>query len=105
MQAALSDDQRLLTETAAQLAADLETPSPRSLPVTGDGAQDWASLAAAGWVGMHLPAAVGGSDAHSADVALAVEQFGRRTSVTPFLGQGVLAPELARAGHAAPELL
>jgi alkylation response protein AidB-like acyl-CoA dehydrogenase len=105
MLAALNDDQRLLVDTTRRIVSDLETPEPRSLPVPDGGDADWARLAETGLLGLHLPGAVGGGGAHSSDVALVVEQFGRNTSVVPYLGQGVLAPELALVGHASDEFL
>jgi alkylation response protein AidB-like acyl-CoA dehydrogenase len=105
MFAALSDDQRLLADTAARIVADAEAADPRSMPVLDSGDTGWARLAGTGLLGLHLPETAGGGGAHSSDVALVVEQFGRHTSMLPYLGQGVLAPELARAGQASDQFL
>ena len=95
MDAALSEDQVLIAETAARVAEQLACPVPSALPVTDDDPIAWELLVETGFASMHLPAAHGGGDAHSADVALVVEQFGSTLSCVPHLGQGVLAPELA----------
>ena len=105
MDAALSDDQQLLVATAARLAEDIGDPAPTALPTHEDDAPGWAALAGTGLLAMHLPEPAGGGGAHSADVALVVEQLGRRTCLAPYLGQGVMAPELAYRAGAPPELL
>ena len=99
MHAALSSDQVLLVEVAGRLADELACPSPNLLPPIDDDIAGWRHLVDTGFSCMHVLEALGGGGAHSADIALVVEQFGRTLSAVPLLGQGVLAPELAmRAG-------
>jgi alkylation response protein AidB-like acyl-CoA dehydrogenase len=99
MEAALSADQVLLEDTAAQLAAAMECPPPPSLPTSDDDERGWRMLTETGLVGMHVGESSGGGGAHSSDVAIVAEQLARRQCLVPFIGQGVLAPEvLWRAG-------
>ena len=105
MQAALSADQILLVETAARLAGQLACPPPQQLPPSGDDASGWRVLTDTGFACMHVAESHGGGGAHSADVALVVEQLSSALSCVPFLGQGVLAPELAWRAGAGPDFL
>lgn len=52
---------------------------------------DWATLVAAGWVGLEVPEKLGGSGAGFAEVALICEELGRAAASTPYLGAAVLA--------------
>lgn len=94
MEAALSADQVLLADTAAQVAAAMECPPPPSLPTVDDDVRGWRTLTETGFVGMHVEESQGGGGAHSSDVALVAEHLASRQCLVPFLGQGVLAPEL-----------
>ena len=105
MQAALSADQVLLVDTAARLAEDLGCPPPPQLPTSVDDPGGWRLLTETGFACMHVAESHGGGGAHSADVALVVEQLASSLSCVPFLGQGVLAPELAWRAGAAPDVL
>jgi alkylation response protein AidB-like acyl-CoA dehydrogenase len=99
VEAALSADQSLLVDTAAQIAADMACPPPTALPASDDDVAGWRLLCETGFVAMHVDEAHGGGGAHSADVALVVEQLAAQMCLVPFIGQGVLAPELVwRAG-------
>jgi alkylation response protein AidB-like acyl-CoA dehydrogenase len=101
----LSEDQQLLVETAERLADEIGCPPPALLPPSGDDLVGWGLLTETGLVGMHVGESHGGSGAHSSDVALVAEQLGGQTAIVPFLGQGVLAPELAWRAGATPALL
>jgi alkylation response protein AidB-like acyl-CoA dehydrogenase len=105
VEAALSADQVLLAETAAQMAAEIGCPPPPALPTADDDEAGWRLLAGTGFVAMHLDEASGGGGAHSSDVALVVEALARRQCLVPFVGQGVLAPELLWRAGAPAELL
>jgi alkylation response protein AidB-like acyl-CoA dehydrogenase len=83
---------------ASRLALAVGDPRPDQLPVARDLAEEWELLVDAGLVGMHLPIGAGGGGSHSGDVALVAEQLGRRCSPVPFLGQAVVAAELALLG-------
>jgi alkylation response protein AidB-like acyl-CoA dehydrogenase len=95
VEAALSEDQVLIVETAARLAEQVACPAPTELPTTDDDLVGWELLTQTGFASMHVSSSHGGGDAHSADVALVTEQLGATLSCVPYLGQGVLAPELA----------
>jgi alkylation response protein AidB-like acyl-CoA dehydrogenase len=105
LEARLSEDQQLLVETAARLADEIGCPPPPQLPPRGDDVIGWELLTETGLVCMHVGESHGGGDAHSSDVALVAEQLGARTAIVPFLGQAVLAPELAWRAGASPALL
>lgn len=53
-------------------------------------AVEWATLVDAGWVGLEVPDALGGSGATFAEVAVICEELGRAAAATPYLG-GALA--------------
>jgi alkylation response protein AidB-like acyl-CoA dehydrogenase len=105
VEASLSEDQVLIVETAARLAEQLACPAPTELPLTDDDLVGWEMLTETGFASMHVGGSHGGGDAHSADVALVAEQLAITLSCVPYLGQGVLAPELAWRLGAAPALL
>ena len=77
---------------------------------------DWPKLAQAGWPGLEVPAAQGGSGASFAEVAVVLEELGRAATATPFLGTvlavgalGLVEPSPARdellAGIAAGDVV
>ena len=105
MDVSLDDDQQLLVATATGMAADIGCLPPHELPSTDDDAAGWELLADAGLLGLHVPVEAGGSGAHAADVALVVEQLAAPCCRVPFVGQGVLAPELLALAGASDELL
>jgi alkylation response protein AidB-like acyl-CoA dehydrogenase len=108
MDVSIGPDQELLVETAARLAADVATTTTAGLRRAADAAdaQDtsddrgWELLVETGFVGLHVPEALGGAGGSGVDVALVAEQIGRVVSTVPFLGQAVLAPALLRAAGA-----
>ena len=65
MDVGLTEDQQLLVDIAARLAASIACPSPASLPWTGPGDSSYAPLVETGFVGMHVGEASGGGGAHS----------------------------------------
>ncbi|HEX5944958.1 MAG TPA: acyl-CoA dehydrogenase family protein [Acidimicrobiales bacterium] len=62
--------------------------APASPLVTGGepGRVDLSQLAKAGWLGLDVPAAYGGSGATFAEVAVVLEEIGRSAAATPMLG-------------------
>lgn len=105
MLAALDAEQQQLVAMARQMAAAFGSPAPAELPSVTDDRGQWATLVETGLIAMHLDESAGGGGARSADVALVVEQLAGPPCLVPFLGQGVLAPELARLARAEPEFL
>ena len=71
------------------------------------GGADWPKLAQAGWPGLEVPAAQGGSGASFAEVAIVLEELGRAATATPFLGTilAVGALDLVEPSPARDELL
>jgi alkylation response protein AidB-like acyl-CoA dehydrogenase len=52
---------------------------------------DWSLLAEAGWVGLEAPEDAGGADVTFAEVAVILEEMGRATASTSYLGGAVLS--------------
>ena len=82
-EAALSEDQFLIVETAARLAEQLACPAPTELPLTDDDLVGWEMLTETGFASMHVGGSHGGGDAHSADVALVAGQLAITLSCVP----------------------
>lgn len=83
---ALSEEQRMLAATTAQLVADhptLSDPDPARAPLE---AKLWDSLVHSGLVAMAAPDERDSSDETTLNVALVVEQLARGVSATPYLG-------------------
>ncbi len=51
---------------------------------------DWANLAAAGWLGLEIPATLGGAGATFAEVAVVLTELGRAAALSPYVGTAVL---------------
>ncbi len=87
MALALSDEQRALQETAADfLAAHGNARADRD----GDGAL-WARIVDLGWAAVQVPEALDGLGLGAVELALLMEEMGRRLVRTPFLDNVVLA--------------
>jgi alkylation response protein AidB-like acyl-CoA dehydrogenase len=100
MDVSIGPDQQLLVDIAARLAADVATASTAALPPADGAERAWRLLVETGFVGLHLPEAAGGGAGSGVDVALVAEQLARGLSIAPYVGQGVLGPELLRIGGA-----
>ena len=105
MDASLSDEQQILRDTVAQLAADLAPESPAELPAEGSGESGWAQLAEMGLLGMRLPESAGGMPASGVEVALTAEELGKRVVPLPFIGSAVYSSSLLSAAQASADLL
>jgi alkylation response protein AidB-like acyl-CoA dehydrogenase len=78
------------------------------LPKVAGGDAAWSRFAAAGWLGLEVPAPLGGAGATFAEVAVVLEEMGRAATPGPFLGTvalGVGALGLAAPGDARDALL
>jgi alkylation response protein AidB-like acyl-CoA dehydrogenase len=104
MDARLTDEQRLIQTTAEQLARDLGMQTP-ALPTAEMERNGWQQLAEAGFLGMRVPDAAGGSLTSGVEVALVAEQLGRFLVPLPFLGSAVCASELLHRARASKEIL
>jgi alkylation response protein AidB-like acyl-CoA dehydrogenase len=101
MDFSLTDEQKALTELAAQILRDHTPPERlRKVEQSEDGYDValWAELAKAGLIGAALPAAHGGSDGGFLDLCLLLEQQGRRVAPVPLLATLLPALALARFG-------
>jgi alkylation response protein AidB-like acyl-CoA dehydrogenase len=101
MDFSLTDEQKALTDLAAEILRD-RTPAERVKQVeqTDDGydAGLWAELAKAGLIGAPLPGDYGGSDGGFLDLCLLLEQQGRRVAPLPLLATLLPALAIARFG-------
>ncbi|MCU0270219.1 MAG: hypothetical protein MUF83_16440 [Acidimicrobiales bacterium] len=102
MLATLTDEQLLLVETAARIAAFVGPRSPTEL--VAPAADGWVALAEAGLLGLRLPDEGGRPVGTALDGALVVERLAARCCASPFVGAGLLAPELLRLAGAPPGL-
>jgi alkylation response protein AidB-like acyl-CoA dehydrogenase len=105
MDASLNEEQQVLRDTVAQLAADLAPASPAELPPADAGEKGWAQLAELGLLAMRIPESAGGMPVSGVEVALTVEEFGRRVVPLPFVGSAICASGLLTAAGASEELL
>jgi alkylation response protein AidB-like acyl-CoA dehydrogenase len=105
MDANLSDEQVILRDTVAQLAADLAPESPEQLPAKGPGEKEWSQLAEMGLLGMRLAESAGGMPTSGVEVALVAEELGRRVVPLPFIGSAIYSSSLLAAADAPAELL
>ena len=88
MTIAITDDHRVLAETADELLRkrDARGDNRRLL----DGAPEalppwWSEVAGLGWLGLHLPEEVGGSGAGFEELVVVVEALGRAVAPGPFV--------------------
>ena len=97
MDATLSDEQQMLADLAAGIAAELAATSTAEL-----GALDVAAgrrlLAEVGLLSLRLPADAGGGAASAVEVAIVTEELGRRLCAVPFAGPMIASELLALAG-------
>lgn len=100
----LSEDQRLIAESAADFLADAAAMTATRAAADGAAGFDaklWQGLAELGWCGVHLPEAHGGLGLGPIELALLQEQLGRRLACVPFLDSAVAAALLCDVGGAA----
>ena len=105
MDARLTDEQRQVQQTAAQIARALAPESPLHLATSADGSTAWQRLAGVGFLGMRLPEVAGGAPVSGVEVALVAEQLGRFCVPVPFIASAVCASQLLRDAGAAHEVL
>lgn len=101
----LSDERRMLAETAERFLADRYSMATRQANAAQDGGfnpETWQELAELGLIGALLPPSVGGYGGTGEDIAVVFEALGGGLVVEPFLATGVLgaAPLYLSAGSA-----
>lgn len=104
MDFSLTDEQRALTDLAAQILKDHSTPERLRAVEQSDAGWDaelWAELAKAGLLGAVLPEALGGSGGGFLEACLLLEQQGRRAAMVPLLPTLATALACVRFGTAA----
>lgn len=109
MQLALSEEQELIAQTAADFAAGRSPVSRlRALRDAGDpvgfSRELWQEMAALGWVGIPFPEALGGAGLGLAELSIVLEALGRKLAPEPFLSSVLLAGQaLLLGGDAAQQ--
>src|SRR6185369_3488486 len=101
----LTDDQKMLVETAATFVKK-ESPISRARKLredaTGWDKGAWKKMGDMGWLSLPFPEDVGGFGGTFVDVSLVLEQLGTTLVPEPFLGSVVLGGmAVERAGSAA----
>lgn len=95
MDFALTEDQQAIQALAAQIVADGATHERERALERGDGprfdAELWRNLAAAGLVGIAVPPAHGGTGLGFLELAIVLQEIGRRTAPVPLFETAVLA--------------
>ncbi len=100
----LSEDQRLIAESAADFLADAAAmPATRAAAdgAAGIDAKLWQGIAELGWCGLNLPEAHGGLGLGPIELALLQEQLGRRLACVPFMDSALAAALLCDASAGA----
>lgn len=97
----LSEDQRLIAESAADFLADAAAMPATRAAAGADAGIDatlWQGIAGLGWCGLHLPEVHGGLGLGPIELALLQEQLGRRLACVPFMDSALAAALLCDAG-------
>jgi alkylation response protein AidB-like acyl-CoA dehydrogenase len=104
MQLVLTEDQELLAKTAADFVAQ-NSPVARVRALRDGNDPDgfsralWKQMAELGWVGIPFPESLGGAGMGLAELAVVLEELGRKLAPEPFLSTVLLAGQvLALAG-------
>lgn len=97
MLALLTEEQEMLKQTAAQMAATPGLRTPTDL-VSVDRPKAWAALADAGFLGLRLRDDHGSPVASGVEVMLVCEAFGASLAPVPYMTGSIAAELLARSG-------
>jgi alkylation response protein AidB-like acyl-CoA dehydrogenase len=103
MDIGLTDEQKLLQDTASELAERLATTDPSQLPGAEHLDAAWRQVVELGVPTLRSPAMCG-LETSGVESAIVIEQVARTLSATPVLGQAILATELLDAAGAEKEL-
>jgi acyl-CoA dehydrogenase len=108
MSLVLTEDQELLAKTAADFVRE-HSPITRVRELrdrrdaTGFSRALWKQMAELGWVGIPFPEALGGAGMGLADLAVVLEQLGRRLAPEPFLSTVLLGGRALLLGGSAAQ--
>ena len=101
MSIAISDEHRALASTVSDflgkneaLTANRQLLEAESEPLPAF----WPEIGRLGWLGLHLPEALGGSGFGIPELAVVVEQFGRSAAPGPFVPTVIASAVIAAAG-------
>jgi alkylation response protein AidB-like acyl-CoA dehydrogenase len=101
MAIAITDDHRALADTASDFLAKHDARgAARALLEAEQEALPpfWGDLAGLGWLGLHLPEAVGGSGYGLSELVVVVEELGRSVAPGPFVPTVVASAVIEAAG-------
>jgi len=104
----LTEEQEAVAHVAATIFDDLATPARVKEVERSDDRVDrhlWSALSTAGLVGIAAPEAVGGAGLGMVELALVLEQQGRRVAPVPLLWSALAAMALARSEAAGARAL
>jgi len=109
VQLVLTEDQELLAKTAADFVNE-RSPVARVRELRDSDDADgfsralWKEMAELGWVGIPFPESHGGADMGLAEMAVVLEELGRKLAPEPFLSNCLLAGQvILRAGSEAQQ--
>jgi len=101
----VTEDQRMIRDSAASFLADASTAAAVRAAMEGEHGFDatlWKSIGELGWCGAAIPEAFGGMGLGPVELALILEQMGRHLACAPlFASAGLAANLLTQAGSAA----
>lgn len=106
----LSDDERLLAETARSLARSRFSPDDTRMRRDehhglGFERELWSEIAGLGWAGLAVPEAFGGSDAGLAPVAIVAEALASSLAASPLVSTSIALECLVAAGNVATPVI
>ena len=108
MDFSLSDDQRLLKESAERfIMRDYPFEKRRANAALREGfsRDTWAAFADLGWLGAALPEAYGGSGGSAVETMVLMEELGRGLVVEPLLATAILGGGLILGGFSPSEAI
>lgn len=103
----LSEEQRLIVDSAAEFLAEHSSSERIRFVSDQPGGWDdilWQGLAELGWCGIHSPEPQGGLGLGVVELALLQEQLGRRLACVPYFDSVALAATVLRALAGQPEV-
>jgi hypothetical protein len=101
MSIAVTDDHRALAETAADFLRKNDTRGAARALLEADSEPRpafWSELASLGWLGLHLPEAVGGAGYTLEELVVVVEELGAAVAPGPFVPTVIASAFIAQVG-------